>query len=138
MKAPTILLIVLLPLACIGQAWAVDWDSLIPDAGSVTGYWAGEGVITPTLNLSWQIAQYKEYRLYLDALEAEGELGAGLSTDLAPVGDLLQFDKWLYPLLPVQDLVQRCALGGAVLYEAGNKAIRPGMYLRLSVVSVKF
>jgi len=134
----TIVLVVLLPLLVVSQACAVDWNALVPDEGSVTGYWAGEGVVTPTLNLSWQIAEVKGYRLYLDALEAEGELGAGLSTDLAPIGDLLQFEKWLYPLVPVQDLVKRCALGTAVLYEAGNRAIRPGVYLRLSVVSVRF
>lgn len=126
--------IVLLCCLCL-PAQAVD---LAPDAGAVSCYLVKGGALEASLTVSWELVTIEDYTFYIDGLLAGGDTGIGFSTDFKPIADnLLGFDHWLYPTLPIEPLVDKLAIGTVVFHD-DNVIKDGGVYLRLSLKEWKF
>lgn len=119
---------------CI-PAQAVD---LVPDAGTASCYLVKGGPLKAALTVSWEVLTVDDYTFYIDGLLAEGDTGIGVSTDVKPIAEnILGFDRWLYPTLPIGPLVDRMAVGTVVFHD--DSVIKDGgVYLRLSLKEWKF
>lgn len=134
------LLCVVLVLVLLACCIAVHAD--LPAVGQANAV-LGQGKATLGVSLSLPLGQWHARSVtgtwYADGLYSQGQFGGGVSTDVAPIADLLGADEWLYPALPfVAPILERIAVGTCVMWEGDAKRMDGGVYCRLSLKEWKF
>lgn len=120
------------------SCYAFDGDSLIPTQGSINAYFAHSGPVRPSLTFTWDVGQPfnalgTEWQFYIDGMIVSGDYGIGLSTNATSIADVLQFDKWLYKMVPLEPIVDRIAVGGSIVGTGDKYFTDYGVYVRLKL-----
>lgn len=132
-----IFITIILSTICL-PVFAFDWNTLLPTDGNATAIMTHGGPVKAAVTVSWKVATYKDFNFYLDGITCNSEYGAAISTDLYPIGEYLQFNKWLYTALPIESLVKKLKVGTVVIGN-GNKTINDcGVIVEMNVASYSF
>lgn len=129
-------LVFLFTVPCFAGGSALD--KMIPAVGGANAFFSKAGPVKVGITASWPIVTYKDWKFYLDGLIVESDVGAGISTDVLPIASLLNFEKFVYPVLPIEGLIKRTAVGLAVVSDGDEFIHDGGVYLKTSVLEYKF
>ncbi|OPZ85556.1 MAG: hypothetical protein BWY74_03879 [Firmicutes bacterium ADurb.Bin419] len=118
--------------------FASENDKLIPTIGGASAFFCKAGPVRASITATWPLVTYDDWKIYLDGLIVKDDMGVGISTDVITFANLLNFDKYVYPVVPIKGLIERTAVGVAVLTNGEDYIHDGGVYLRTNLVKVKF